>query len=39
MGEGTRKVGSIERIIGGVSSLSRKDRSESLGRCKNRRSG
>ena len=37
--EGTRKVGSIERIIGRVSSLSRKNRSESLGRCKNRRSG
>ena len=38
MGEGTRKVGSIERIIGRISSLSRRDRSESLGRCRNRRS-
>ena len=39
MGEGTRKIGSIERIIGGISIFSRKDRSESLGRCRNRRSG
>ena len=39
MREGTRKIGSIERIIGGISSLNRKARSESLGRCRNRRSG
>ena len=39
MGEGTRKIGSIERIIGRISSLNRRDRSESLGRCRNRRSG
>ena len=38
MGEGTRKIGSIERIIGRISSLNRKDRSDSLGRCGNRRS-
>ena len=31
MGEGTRKVGSIERIIGRVSSLTGRDRSKSLG--------
>ena len=39
MGEGTRKVGSIVRIVGRISSLNGRDRSESLGKCKNRRSG
>ena len=38
MGEGTRKVGSIGRIIRRVSSLNRRDRGESLGKGKNRSS-
>ena len=38
MGEGTREIGRIERIIWRISGLNRRERSKSLGKGKNRRS-
>ena len=38
MGEGTRKIGRIEKIIWRISGLNRRERSKSLGKGKNRRS-
>ena len=38
MGEGTRKIGRIERIIWRISGLNRRERSKSLGKGENRRS-
>ena len=38
-GKGTRKVGSMEKIVGRISNLTRRDRSKDLGGCGNKRSG